>query len=192
MGSGERYIGHQRYFLFRPEATPVRLVIKNEFNLAWMGVEAKRVNKWQSLGEYDSTGLLRKLLEWNNHQASSALTEAAPAMCSRQSLVCLCQIKVTFDLFTSKSTANRLWSITIMKMQTESRCFDMLSWTFLLHFLKTFLIARSWSQWFLLFEGTNCKVCLYSLLARNFWHWVFFLWTWARLIIKSQNVTKMN
>lgn len=43
--------------------TPVRSVIKNEFNLAWMGVEAKRVNKWQSLGENDSTGLLRNLLE---------------------------------------------------------------------------------------------------------------------------------
>ena len=31
--------------VLRPEAMPARLVIKNEFNLARVGVEAKMVNK---------------------------------------------------------------------------------------------------------------------------------------------------
>lgn len=64
-----------------------------------MGVETKRVSKWQSLVS-TSTGLLRNPLEWNSNQASSALAEAVPAMYSCQSLVCLCQINVTFNLCT--------------------------------------------------------------------------------------------
>lgn len=47
-----------------------------------------------------SPGLLRNPLEWNNNQASSALAEAVPVMCSCQSLMFLCQINVTFNLCT--------------------------------------------------------------------------------------------
>lgn len=152
----ERYKVTKRYSVFRPEATPARLVIKNEFNLAWMGVETKRINKWQ-LGSYDSTGLLRNLLEWNNNHASSALAEAAPAMCFCQLLVCLCQINVTFNLLTFKYTANRLWSVTIMNIRLSFVVLTCFLELFPCTFFKTFLIARSWSQLFLLFEETIVK-----------------------------------
>lgn len=35
----------KKYFVFRYEGTFVRLVIRDEFNFVWMGVEIKRVNK---------------------------------------------------------------------------------------------------------------------------------------------------
>lgn len=45
MRSPKCYEITKRYSVLRPEAMPARLVIKSEFNLAWVGVEAKMVNK---------------------------------------------------------------------------------------------------------------------------------------------------